>query len=705
MRVWPGSPAPLGATFDGAGTNFAIFSAHGIGVELCLFEPGAAARVPLAERTGDVWHAYLPDVRPGQRYGYRVYGPYAPADGHRFNPAKLLLDPYARAIDGAFPWDDALHDFARDSEGAEPTPDERDSAGVVPKGLVVDSQFSWGDDRPPRTPWSRTLIYECHVKGMTALHPDVPPPLRGTYLGLASEPVLEHLRSLGVTAVELLPVHHAVSEDHLRGTGLVNYWGYSTLGYFAPDVRFASGGRGGGEQVVEFKEMVRRLHLAGLEVILDVVYNHTGEGGWHGPTLSFRGIDNRSYYRMREDSPGRYLDFTGTGNTLNLLHPRVLQLVLDSLRYWVTEMHVDGFRFDLAATLGREPVEFRRDARFFEVLRQDPVLSRVKLVAEPWDLRPGGYQLGNFPVEWVEWNGRYRDDVRRFWRGDGSVADLAHRVAGSSDVFAGSGRGPHASLNFVTAHDGFTLQDLVSYERKHNEANGEKNRDGSDNNFSRNWGAEGPTEAPAIRALRERAKRNLLATLALSQGVPMLLQGDELGRTQQGNNNAYCQDNEVSWVDWCLDEERRAWLRFVRDLLAIRRAHPVLRRRTFFRGRAPGAGGGIDLSWHRPDGHEMAVADWRHPESTAIGMLIHGSHTQDRDEEGRLLVGATLLLLANGGSAATPFVLPAVAALGRWVELLDTATPRAEGEAPGSVSTPVALEPYSLRLLMHERDP
>ncbi|HYC32280.1 MAG TPA: glycogen debranching protein GlgX, partial [Gemmatimonadales bacterium] len=559
-RLWPGAPAPLGATWDGEGTNFALFSEHATAVELCLFagpdDATETARVRLPERTDQIWHAYLPDVRPGQLYGYRVHGPFEPNQGHRFNPAKLLLDPYAKAISGTIRWSDALSGYPMDRPEAERDlyADGANNAAGLPKCVVVESAFSWGDDRHPRTPWNRTVIYECHVKGMTMLHPDVPEPLRGTYLGLATDPIIDHLRSLGVTAVELLPVHHFVTDRRLHEQGLVNYWGYESIGFFAPDVRYATGGLG--QQVAEFKSMVKRLHRAGIEVILDVVYNHTAEGNHLGPTLCFRGIDNEAYYRLDPERKRYYVDYTGCGNTVDLRHSRALQLVMDSLRYWVGEMHVDGFRFDLAPVLARESDAVSPFAEFFDVVRQDPVVSRVKLIAEPWDLGPGGYQAGGFPIGWGEWNGTYRDAVRQFWRGDGGqVGQLASRLAGSSDLYEAGGRSPLASVNFVTCHDGFTLHDLVSYEQKHNEANGEENRDGSDNNLSRNWGAEGPTEAVHVVRMRERIKRNFLATLAFSQGVPMLSHGDELGRTQRGNNNAYCQDNPVSWFDW--SQQRR----------------------------------------------------------------------------------------------------------------------------------------------------
>jgi glycogen operon protein len=675
MRVWPGRPAPLGATWDGEGTNFALFTAHATGVELCLFDrPDAAesARIAFTDVTDGVWHAYLPDVRPSQCYGYRVHGPHAPAAGHRFNPAKLLLDPYARAISGAIRWTDALFGYTVGHPDADLSHDDRDSAAGMPKSVVVEPAFSWGDDERPQTPWHRTVIYECHVKGMTMRHPAVPAPLRGTYLGLATDPVLDHLLALGVTAVELLPVQHFAVERSLVSRGLTNYWGYNPVGYFAPDVRYATGGLG--QQVSEFKTMVKRLHRAGLEVLLDVVYNHTGEGDRLGPTLAYRGIDNATYYRLPEGDPREYVNYTGCGNTLDIRHPRVLQLVMDSLRYWVEEMHVDGFRFDMAPVLGRGSDAFDAAAAFLVMAKQDPVLSRVKLIAEPWDLGPGGYQLGRFPGGWAEWNDKWRDSVRRFWRGDhGQVAELASRLAGSSDLFHAHGRGPTASVNFVTAHDGFTLRDLVSYERKHNEANGEDNRDGARESWSSNWGVEGPTDEPRILRMRERMIRNFLATLAFSQGVPMLSHGDEVGRTQSGNNNAYCHDSPLSWVDWDLDDGRRALLEFTRRVLAIRAANPVLRRRTFFRGHPIPGFNAKDLTWLHPDGREMTETDWHDRRAQVLGMLMHGQASDERDERGRLVGGHTLLLMLNGGSRRRNFVLPLLPSPGTWREVLSTA--------------------------------
>jgi isoamylase len=678
MRVWPGTPHPLGATWDGEGVNFALFSEHATAVELCLFDgpdtPAESRRIPVRERTNHVWHAYLPDVRPGQLYGYRVAGPYAPARGQRFNPHKLLLDPYARAISGRVQWSDAQFGYAIGDPAADLSFTTRDSAAEMPRSLVVDTAFSWGDDRPPNIPWSQTVIYECHVKGMTARHPGVPEALRGTYLGLASDPILDHLLSLGVTAVELLPVQHFVVERFLVERGRTNYWGYATVGFFAPDPRYATGYLG--EQVGEFKSMVKAFHRVGLEVLIDVVYNHTGEGNHLGPTLCFRGVDNPSYYHLVADDPRFYVDVTGCGNSLNLSHPRVLQLVLDSLRYWATEMHVDGFRFDLASTLGRDPQGFQRFGGFFATVQQDPVLSRVKLIAEPWDVGPGGYQLGNFPPGWAEWNGRYRDSVRRFWRGDeGQVPELASRLSGSSDLFHASDRNPYASINFVTCHDGFTLHDLVSYEHKHNEANGDDGRDGTDANWSRNWGVEGKTDAAGVVRMRERVKRNLLATLAFSQGVPMLSHGDEIGRTQGGNNNAYCLDDETTWVDWELDERHRELLAFAAEIFRIRHANPVFRRRSFFAGDPIADHGAKDVSWIRPDGRELTLAEWHDPKNRVLGMLVPGEASDEVDERGRPNRGETLLLLLNGGARSCPFVLPRLPEPGVWRELVNTARP------------------------------
>jgi glycogen operon protein len=671
-RSWPGRPEPLGATWDGEGVNFALFSEHATGVELSLYDRDGAetGRVVLRERTNGIWHGYLPDARPGQRYGYRVYGPYEPHRGHRFNPNKLLIDPYARAVTGTIEWNDTAYGYRIGED--DTVADDRDSSEAMPRCVVVDPAFTWGDDRAPRTPWNRTVVYECHVRGMTMRHPDVPREHRGTFLGLASDPIVDHLASLGVTAVELLPVHQFVSEQSLNERGLSNYWGYNSVAFFAPDVRYATGGNG--EQVGEFKSMVKTLHRAGIEVILDVVYNHTGEGNHLGPTLSMRGVDNRAYYRLGDD-PRYYADFTGTGNSVDTAHPRTLQLVMDSLRYWATEMHVDGFRFDLAPTLARNH-EGAIDmmGAFMRAVLQDPVLAHVKLIAEPWDVGPDGYQLGAFGPGWAEWNGRYRDCVRRFWRGDGGqVPELAYRLSGSSDIFGASGRGTYASVNFITAHDGFTLRDLVSYEEKHNQANGEGNHDGSDENFSRNWGAEGETESARIIGMRERMKRNFLATLLFSQGVPMILAGDEMGRTQGGNNNAYCQDNDISWVDWDLSASQRELFEFTRQLIRTLRANPVLRRRAFFSG-TPIPGAGVkDVTWIRPDGTEMTDDDWNDARNHVLGMLIDSRATDEVDARGRPVFGDTILILLNGGARSRMFALPKVEGPGVWIEEVNTA--------------------------------
>src|SRR6266508_6370221 len=609
VRVWPGDPYPLGATWTGTGVNFALFSEHATKVELCLFDSPEATResirFPLAEQTDMVWHGFLPDARPNQLYGYRVHGPYDPSAGHRFNPNKVVMDPYAKSVARTVRWADEMFGYRVGEPDADLTFDDRDNAAYAPLAAIVDPAFTWGGDRPPRTAWHNTVIYEMHVRGFSMRHPAIPEHLRGTYEALTSEWAIEHLKRLGVTAVELMPVHHHARDRHLEEKGLTNYWGYNSYGYFAPERRFAASRTPAGA-VREFKRMVRALHDAGLEVILDVVYNHTAEGNHLGPMLSLKGIDNASYYRLVADNPRYYMDFTGCGNTLNMRSPQVLQLIMDSLRYWVLDMHVDGFRFDLASALARELFEVDRLGAFFDIIHQDPVLSQVKLIAEPWDLGAGGYQVGNFPVLWTEWNGKYRDSVRRFWRGDGStVSELATRLSGSNDLYAHGGRQPYASINFITAHDGFTLHDLVSYNDKHNEANGEENRDGENNNLSSNNGVEGPSDDPAIVAVRDRQIRNFLATLLLSQGVPMISHGDELGRTQLGNNNAYAQDNELSWIDWTPTPEKRTLLDFTSKLVRFRLSQPTLRRRKYFQGRSIRGGGVKDVAWLSPDGREM----------------------------------------------------------------------------------------------------
>jgi isoamylase len=675
----PGSPQPLGATWDGQGVNFALYSKHATRVELCLFDAAngefETARITMPEQTQDTWHVYIPHLTPGQLYGYRVHGPHAPERGLRFNAYKLLVDPYAKALAGELLSDPSLHGYPLGE--ADTRFDARDSAPFVPKGVVVDTTFPWEGDEPPRIPLHRSLIYELHVKGFSRLHPGVPESMRGTYSALATPSAIDYLKSLGVTAVELMPVHYHVDDGFLRDRGLTNFWGYNTLGYFAPDCRYSRHARQSpGVEVREFKSMVKALHEAGIEVILDVVYNHTAEGNHLGPTLSYRGIDNPSYYRLVSGSPRYYMDYTGTGNTLNVLTPRTLQLITDSLRYWVTEMHVDGFRFDLAAALMRGMHEADRLSAFFDVITQDPILSRVKLIAEPWDIGPGGYQVGNFPVLWAEWNGRYRDTVRRFWKGDESqVAELAYRLSGSSDLYAHNGRKPYASVNFVTAHDGFTLRDLVSYNNKHNEANGEGNRDGEDDNKSWNCGAEGDTGDRTIRELRAQQMRNFLATLFVSQGVPMLLYGDERGRTQRGNNNAYCQDNELTWLDWSLDEEGRELLEFVRRLAALRAKHPVLRRRRFFHGRRVHGLDVRDVVWLKPNGEEMGERDWFANYVRSLGMLLNGQVMQEWSERGDLILDDTLLVLLNAYWEPLDFALPSIGATSPWRLVIDTGRP------------------------------
>jgi isoamylase len=698
QRVWPGEPYPLGATYDGAGTNFSLFSEAAEHVELCLVDgDGAETRVALPEVSGFCWHGYLPDVGPGQRYGYRVHGPHAPEEGHRCNPAKLLLDPYAKAIDGPVEWDEAVFGYRFDD------PDEvndDDSAPFVPRSVVVNPYFDWGNDYHPRTPWHQTVIYETHVKGLTRLHPDVPEDLRGTYAGLATEPVLGHLTDLGVTAVELQPVHAFIHPYHLVQKGLRNYWGYDSIGYFAPHHEYAASTQLGG-QVQEFKQMVKALHAEGIEVILDVVYNHTAEGNHLGPTLSFRGIDNRAYYRLVEDDPAHYMDYTGTGNSMNMRHPHVLQLIMDSLRYWVLEMHVDGFRFDLAATLARELHDVDRLSAFFDIIQQDPVVSQVKLIAEPWDVGEGGYQVGNFPPGWSEWNGKYRDTVRDYWRGeDRTLGEFAYRFTGSSDLYQSDTRRPNASINFVTAHDGFTLRDLVSYNEKHNEANGEDNRDGDDHNRSWNCGEEGETDDPEVLACRARQQRNFLATLLLSQGVPMLLGGDEVGRTQGGNNNAYCQDNEVSWYDWeAADEQLLAYTRW---LVEFRAEHPVFRRRRWFEGTSIRGTELGDIGWFRPDGTEMTDEDWESGFAKSLGVYLNGEGIPSSSRRGEQVTDDSFYLVFNAHAEGLDFTVPESCGQGRWRVVLDTtqAAPEAGEEVkPGGDVSVAARSVVVLRQL------
>ncbi|HEX9757558.1 MAG TPA: glycogen debranching protein GlgX [Nitrospiria bacterium] len=674
MRTIPGNPYPLGATWDGRGVNFALFSENATQVELCIFnsieDKKEAHRIKMMEQTNRVWHVYLPEARPGWIYGYRVDGPYDPSQGHRFNPSKVLVDPYAKAIARRIHWDESMFGYKTGDPKEDLTRDDRDNAPFAPLCSVVDPAFTWGNDRPPKTPWHETIIYETHVRGLTMKHPDVPPELRGTYAGLASEPIIQHLTQLGITAVELLPVHHYVNDHYLVKQGLSNYWGYNSLAFLAPVNRYGSGTM---EVADEFKMMVRTLHTAGIEVILDVVYNHTAEGNHLGPTLSLRGIDNASYYRLVNDNSRFYMDYTGCGNTLNMTTPQVLQLIMDSLRYWVLEMHVDGFRFDLASTLARELHEVDRLGAFFDIIQQDPIISQVKLIAEPWDLGEGGYQVGNFPVLWTEWNGKYRDAVRSFWKGDGrQVAEMATRLSGSSDLYGGSGRKPHASINFITAHDGFTLHDLVSYNHKHNEANGEENRDGTDDNVSWNCGTEGPTDDPEIKALREKQKRNLMATLLFSQGAPMISGGDEIGRTQQGNNNAYCQDNEISWYQWELTKEQKDFFQFTKKVIQFLKANPVLRRRKFFQGRHIRGSEIKDISWFGPTGREMNDEEWNAGFVRCLGMRLAGDAMGEVDKKGNPIFGETLLILLNAHHESIPFVLPAHKKGTRWSLRLDT---------------------------------
>lgn len=678
QRVRPGTPRPLGATWDGQGTNFAVFSAHAVRVEICLYEDSndsPSRTIELPERTYGIWHGYLPEVGPGTRYGLRVHGPYKPEIGERFNPAKLLLDPYAKAIDGQITWNETVYAYDLDDPDDDLSISHTLNDASVPKGLVIDTSFDWGDDQLLRTSWYDTVLYEVHVKGFTKRHPEIPEDIQGTYLAMAHPVAIRHLKTLGVTAVELLPVHSFVDDHFLLEQGLSNYWGYSTLGFFSPASRYSSD-QAAGAQVREFKEMVKALHAAGIEVILDVVYNHTCEGNHLGPMLSFKGIDNTNYYRLMPDKPRYYMDFTGTGNSLNAHHPQVLTLMMDSLRYWVTEMHVDGFRFDLASTLGRDQYDFDPFGGFFDAVHQDPVLSTVKLIAEPWDVGEGGYQVGGFPVLWSEWNDRFRDDVRTFWQTDEPVlADMGFRLTGSADIYEAGGRSPQASVNLIVAHDGFTLHDLVSYAEKHNEANGENNEDGHDHNIAANYGHEGPTDDPVINALRERQKRNLLATVLLSQGTPMICGGDELGRTQHGNNNAYCQDNEISWYNWDLDETQRDLMAFTAHAIRVRQSQLALRRRLFFKGRPEQPGSIKDVTWLRPDGYELESHDWSNPELRSIGMRLAGDAIQEIDEEGNPLTPSSVLLLFHAGEDPIEWTLPRVERgneLSHWTALLTT---------------------------------
>ncbi len=696
MEVWPGGPYPLGATYDGAGTNFALFSEIADKVELCLFdEDGAETRVDMTERRALVWHVYLPRVTPGQRYGYRVHGPYEPSRGHRCDPNKLLIDPYAKALEGEIDWAPACFSYQFDH------PDRRnaeDSAAHTMKSVVVNPFFDWQDDRPPRHPYQETVVYEAHVRGLTQTHPGIPDEIRGTYAGLAHPAMIEYLTSLGVSAIELMPVHQFINDATLVEQGLSNYWGYNTIGFFAPHNAYSSTGQLG-EQVLEFKAMVRDLHRADIEVILDVVYNHTAEGNHFGPTLGFRGIDNAAYYRLVDDNPAFYYDTTGTGNTLLMRNPHVLQLIMDSLRYWVTEMHVDGFRFDLAASLARQFHEVDRLSAFFDLVHQDPVVSQAKLIAEPWDVGPGGYQVGNFPPSWTEWNGKYRDTVRDYWRAEpGSLAEFAARLSGSSDLYESDGRAPYASINFVTAHDGFTLRDLVSYNEKHNEANGEGNKDGESHNRSWNCGVEGPTGDPDVLRVRSRQQRNFLTTMLLSQGVPMLLHGDELGRTQQGNNNVYCQDNELSWVKW--EEADEELLAFTRSVLELRAAHPVFRRRRFFTGDA--ADNGVpDIAWLRQDAEQMDANDWQHSSLRPLAVFLNGEAITELGLRGEVITDDSFLLLLNPTAEDAEMTLPDGPFGDTWQRVLDTANTNAPHEDPpqpaGSLCTVISRSVVVMR--------
>jgi isoamylase len=691
VDIWPGEPYPLGARWDGRGTNFAVFSEYAEGVEVCLLDrENYEVRIPMREVTAFIWHCYLPGIGPGQRYGFRVHGPYDPCKGHRFNPDKLLFDPYAKAVDGNVDWDPSV--FGYPLGGDDLVGDDRNNAAYVPKSVVVNPFFHWGNDRYPRTPWNETVIYETHVRGISMCHPDVPPELRGTYAGLASPAIIDYLTSLGVTAVELQPIHHFVHDHFLVEKGLRNYWGYNTIGFFAPHADYAARGTLG-EQVYEFKSMVSDLHAAGLEVILDVVYNHTAEGNHLGPTLCFRGLDNTSYYRLVDCNARYYMDYTGCGNSLNARHPHVLQLIMDSLRYWVTEMHVDGFRFDLASTLARELHDVDRLSAFFDIIQQDPVISQVKLIAEPWDVGEGGYQVGNFPTLWTEWNGKYRDVIRDYWRGKAPLGELASRLSGSSDLYEHTGRRPYASINFITAHDGFTLRDLVSYNEKHNEANLDNNCSGEDHNRSWNCGVEGPTDDPEVNALRERQQCNFLATLFLSQGVPMLLGGDEFGRTQLGNNNTYCQDNELTWYDWDHRAEQRRLLHFTKLLIRLRRQHPVFRRRQWFRGQG-------DADWLSVNGTVMDSQDWDNGCYRALMMFLNGQALPTRDERGRRITDDSFLILTNASYEDVKFTLPCANYGHRWQTVFSTHKPEIrEGTARYSAGDELLVVSRSLMLL------
>lgn len=671
--VYPGSPYPLGATWDGEGVNFSLYAFNATTVELCLFDTKdsetESVRLNMPERTHHIWHAYLPGIKPGQLYGYRVHGPFEPENGHRFNQNKLLIDPYAKAISGAVEWHDSLFGYELGHPDEDLSFSETDSAPFLPKSVVIDPNYNWEGDKAPKTPYHRSVIYEMHVKGFTYLHPEIPEEIRGTYAALAHPVTIQYLKDLGITAVELMPVHHFIKDRHLHQQGLSNYWGYNTIGFFAPDPRYSSSGNTGG-QVNEFKDMVKTLHKAGIEVILDVVYNHTAEGNHLGPTLSFRGIDNASYYRLTEDCRF-YMDYTGTGNTLNAMLPNVLRLIMDSLRYWIMEMHVDGFRFDLAATLARELHEVDRLGSFFDIIHQDPVISQVKLIAEPWDIGEGGYQVGNFPAGWTEWNGKYRDCIRDYWRGaDSMLAEFAERFTGSGDLYRDDYRRPTASINFITAHDGFTLNDLVSYNEKHNLANGEDNNDGESHNRSWNCGVEGPTEVPEILMLRQRQKRNMLTTLFLSQGVPMLLAGDELSRTQQGNNNAYCQDNQISWLNW--KEADKELLGFTQKLIHFVKKHPVFGRRRWFQGLPIKGVGVVDIAWFLPEGEEMDDEHWNHDYAKSLAVFLNGHGVHSPGPKGEQILDDNFYVIFNAHHDALTYTLPPEKFGKEWRKVIDT---------------------------------
>ncbi len=704
MQIWPGSAYPLGATYDGGGTNFALFSEVAEGVELCLYDDaGVEERVRVREVDAFVWHCYLPNVGPGQRYGFRVHGPFDPSHGHRCNPAKLLLDPYAKAVEGEVDWDESLFPYTF-AAGPDGPVNEADSGQHMVKAVVVSPFFDWANDRPPHTPYADTVVYETHVKGFTETHPLIPEEIRGTYAGLSHPAAIEHLTKLGVTAVELMPVHQFVQDHYLVERGLRNYWGYNTIGFLAPHNAYSSSGQRG-QQVQEFKTMVRELHAAGIEVILDVVYNHTAEGNEKGPVLSMRGIDNAAYYRLVEDDPQYYMDYTGTGNSLRVRHPHVLQLIMDSLRYWVTEMHVDGFRFDLASTLAREFYDVDRLSAFFDLVQQDPVVSQVKLIAEPWDVGEGGYQVGNFPALWTEWNGKYRDTVRDFWRGEeAGLGEFASRLTGSSDLYEGNGRRPFASINFVTAHDGFTLHDLVSYHDKHNDANGEGGNDGESHNRSWNCGVEGPTDDLDIVALREQQKRNFIATLFLSQGVPMLSHGDELGRTQQGNNNGYCQDNALTWIDWAAAEEEFPLVEFTAAASRLRREHPVFRRRRYFQGHPVRGSGGIDdITWLRPSAEQMTDEDWESGHAKSLAVFLNGDGIREPDSRGERVADDSFLLCFNGHHEDITFCVPGEEYGERWETALDTAAPMVDEAEQRSLKAGEDIEVPARSLLVLRR--